>query len=162
MPFWFRRQPKEKRRRFPETFAAALELEGHHHGREYHPWFHCLFTGSLCSYDIAIFSTENQLQNDQLQHSVSAVIVTIPFIAIIVIIVTIPCILVPVVAVVAPESHDYSALLESLRLTGPVFDRLTPTNVTAQVGSHAFLHCTVHHLMDKSVSDGRPIWWIRR
>ena len=58
-------------------------------------------------------------------------------------------------AAVVPASHpthDYSSLLESLRLSGPQFDPLTPTNVTAQVGSHAFLHCTVHHLMDKSVS----------
>ncbi|XP_037080579.1 lachesin-like [Pollicipes pollicipes] len=39
--------------------------------------------------------------------------------------------------------------------SGPFFDPSTPTNVTAQLGTHAFLPCVVQQLADKSVS------WVR-
>ncbi|XP_077290165.1 lachesin-like isoform X2 [Arctopsyche grandis] len=40
--------------------------------------------------------------------------------------------------------------------TGPYFDPTTPTNITAQLGTHAYLPCKVKQLGNKSVS------WIRR
>jgi len=40
--------------------------------------------------------------------------------------------------------------------TGPYFDSTNQPNVTAQLGTHAFLHCKVKQLGNKSVS------WIRR
>lgn len=36
--------------------------------------------------------------------------------------------------------------------TGPYFDSNTPTNITAQLGSHAYLPCKVRQLGNKSVS----------
>ena len=36
--------------------------------------------------------------------------------------------------------------------TGPYFDTSTPTNITAQLGTHAFLPCKVKQLGNKSVS----------
>lgn len=40
--------------------------------------------------------------------------------------------------------------------TGPYFDSNSPTNITAQLGTHAYLPCKVRQLGNKSVS------WIRR
>ncbi|KAG7203592.1 hypothetical protein KM043_013634 [Ampulex compressa] len=40
--------------------------------------------------------------------------------------------------------------------TGPYFDSNTPTNITAQLGTHAYLPCKVRQLGNKSVS------WVRK
>ncbi|GAB6032420.1 hypothetical protein CHUAL_011058 [Chamberlinius hualienensis] len=47
------------------------------------------------------------------------------------------------------------AMRDSPSLTGPYFDVSTPTNVTAQQGKTAFLHCQVRQLGNKTVS------WVR-
>ncbi|XP_043213462.1 lachesin-like [Amphibalanus amphitrite] len=46
-------------------------------------------------------------------------------------------------------------LPSSALYTGPYFDATMPTNVTAQLGTHAFLPCIIQQLDDKSVS------WVR-
>ncbi|KAA0197737.1 hypothetical protein HAZT_HAZT005271 [Hyalella azteca] len=42
--------------------------------------------------------------------------------------------------------------------THPTFDVTTNTRVLAAVGHTAYLHCRVHHLGDRVVSDGGGGW----
>ncbi|XP_017761186.1 PREDICTED: neurotrimin-like [Eufriesea mexicana] len=56
---------------------------------------------------------------------------------------------------VSTRSHSLVKRFDGI-YTEPHFDSSTPTNITAQLGSHAYLPCKVRHLGNKSVS------WIRR
>ncbi|XP_046399959.1 hemicentin-1-like [Ischnura elegans] len=59
---------------------------------------------------------------------------------------------------VEPEAgrlHSHSKRFSGL-YTGPYFDPTVPTNITTQLGTHAYLPCKVKQLGNKSVS------WIRR
>ncbi|KOC69551.1 Titin [Habropoda laboriosa] len=56
---------------------------------------------------------------------------------------------------VSTRSHSLVKRFDGI-YTGPYFDSKTPTNITAQLGSHAYLPCKVRQLGNKSVS------WIRR
>ncbi|XP_043527367.1 neurotrimin-like [Frieseomelitta varia] len=56
---------------------------------------------------------------------------------------------------VSTRSHSLVKRFDGI-YTGPYFDSNTPTNITAQLGSHAYLPCKVRQLGNKSVS------WIRR
>ncbi|XP_046980809.1 protein sidekick-2-like [Schistocerca americana] len=54
-----------------------------------------------------------------------------------------------------PVLHQHSKRFSGL-YTGPYFDTSTATNITAQLGTHAYLPCRIKQLGNKSVS------WIRR
>ncbi|XP_043673404.1 neurotrimin-like [Vespula pensylvanica] len=56
---------------------------------------------------------------------------------------------------VSTRSHSLVKRFDGI-YTGPYFDSNSPTNITAQLGSHAYLPCKVRQLGNKSVS------WIRR
>ncbi|XP_043257906.1 zwei Ig domain protein zig-8-like [Colletes gigas] len=56
---------------------------------------------------------------------------------------------------VSTRSHSLVKRFDGI-YTGPYFDANTPTNITAQLGRHAYLPCKVRQLGNKSVS------WIRR
>ncbi|XP_033331096.1 zwei Ig domain protein zig-8 [Megalopta genalis] len=56
---------------------------------------------------------------------------------------------------VSTRSHSLVKRFDGI-YTGPYFDSNTPTNVTAQLGRHAYLPCRVRQLGNKSVS------WVRR
>ncbi|XP_011058480.1 PREDICTED: neurotrimin-like [Acromyrmex echinatior] len=56
---------------------------------------------------------------------------------------------------VSTRSHSLVKRFDGI-YTGPYFDSNTPTNITAQLGTHAYLPCKVRQLGNKSVS------WIRR
>ncbi|CAG7692176.1 unnamed protein product [Allacma fusca] len=61
-----------------------------------------------------------------------------------------------VVITVGPTVNGWEGRGFTGLYTGPYFDTSTPTNITAQLGTHAFLPCKVKQLGNKSVS------WIRK
>lgn len=52
---------------------------------------------------------------------------------------------------VSTRSHSLVKRFDGI-YTGPYFDSNTPTNITAQLGTHAYLPCKVRQLGNKSVS----------
>lgn len=51
---------------------------------------------------------------------------------------------------VSTRSHSLVKRFDGI-YTGPYFDSNSPTNITAQLGSHAYLPCKVRQLGNKSV-----------